>query len=138
MTEAQAIELISQRFVTAWPSASSSTPFALDNEALPSSGTFAQLTIQHTGSRQITMGPAGYRRWERRGVIYIRLWSPKDAGRAAIAALCDAARVTLEGQDLGTIGDTVTTEAGATREVGPDGRWYMVAVQFDFTFYETR
>lgn len=142
MTEAQAIEFISAQFVAAWPAASGGVPIALDNEAHPELAgvdTFAQLTIQHTASRQLTHGSVGTRRWLRMGVIYVRLWVAADRGRAPLAALCDAARSVFEGIDLGTgLADALTIEAGQTREVGPDGQQYMAAVQFGFRYYQTR
>lgn len=135
MTEAQALELISQRFVTQWPIESLSVPFGLENEDLPSADTFAVMTTQLTRGGQATLGD--HPRMEYGGWIYVKIWTPKNIGTSTRSRLCDAARKVFQRQVLGTPGpDPLTILAGMTTQIGTDGRWYMCAVQFPFSFYE--
>jgi hypothetical protein len=144
MTEAQAIELIFERFVDpsiGWPAVSQaavgvSLPFALENEGILEVDSFAQLTVRHSVSQPITMGPIGGRRFERRGTIYVKLWGASNAGRAGLSALADAVRSIFEGQQLGS-GEPITIDGGLTREIGVDGRYFMAVVQFPMRYYAT-
>jgi hypothetical protein len=113
----------------------------LDNERAVAGNAFASLSIRFTtGAGQLTTGPAGTRLWERRGVIYVRIWTPGDEGAAGGSALCDAARRVLEGESLylPTGGEPVTIEAGDTQPGMTDGRWWMSTVVLRFRYYETR
>ena len=138
MTEAQAIELIDAQMVAQWPTVSGGLPLALENEALPTADSFAMLTIKHTVADPYTAGPAGSRRVERRGWIFVKLWGPADAGRKGISTLADGVRSIFEGQQLSTgSGEPVTISTGLTQEVGVDGRYYMVVVSFALRYYGT-
>jgi hypothetical protein len=141
MTEAEARELICERFNAQWPVESDEAPFMLDNERALSGDVFASLSIRFTmGAGQLTAGPAGTRLWERRGVIYVRIWTPEDEGAGGGSALCDAARRVFEGESLylPAGGEPVTIEAGDTQPGMTDGRWWMSTVVFRFRYYETR
>lgn len=138
MTEAQAIRLISNTFRDAWPAASGNLPLALDNEAMPSADSYATLSVKHTTSQQMTMGPVGSRRFRRDGHIYVKLWGPVDAGRAGLSALVGAVRIILEAVSLVVGSDALTTQAAYTRELGADGKWWMCVVQIPFWYVEQR
>ena len=138
MTEAQARELVEARFAASWPTASGSVPFNLDNEGGASGDRFADCSIRFTtGDGQLTAGPDAGRLWGRRGVIYVRIWTPANEGAAAGSALCDAARAVLEGESLFVTGEgnPLTIEAGETQSPIQDGRWWMNTVLFRFGFY---
>lgn len=140
MTEAQAIELISQQMVSLWPAASGGLPLGLENEAMPDAPSFAYLTVQHTVSQQITMG--GIARFVRQGWIYVKLWAPSDiGGRKALSTLADAVRGIFERVQLSAPpSEPVTIYAGLTSEVQApsNSRWQMAVVRFPFRYYESR
>jgi len=141
MTEAEARERISARFDTQWPVEAGDVPFMLDNERAVTGDAFASLSIRFTtGAGQLTAGPAGTRLWERRGVLYMRIWTPGDQGASGGSALCDAARRVFEGESLYAPagGEPVTIEAGDTQPGLIDGRWWMSTVVFRFRYYQTR
>lgn len=135
MTEAQAIEAIYQRWRTIWLAAHPLVPFHFENEGAESAGSWARVSVRHTTSRQMTQGQAPYRKFERRGVIMVQLWSPIDAGRAAMSALCDSARTVFEGK---TIDEGLNCYGGATQESQTDGAWFMASVVTQFRYVETR
>jgi hypothetical protein len=136
MTEAQAIELIDAAFVAAWPTATGNLPLALENEALPTSSSFGLLTIKHTVSQPRTSGGlVGTRRIERRGWIFVKLWTPSNQGRKGFSTLADIVRGILEIKQLGSSGDQLTIDAGLTQEVGDSTGYYIGVVQFPMRYY---
>lgn len=136
MTEAQAIELISQQMVTQWPTESGSVPLCLENDPLPQADTFAQLTIKHTRSGPRTAGEPGNRREQVGGWIFVKIWGPAYAGRNGTSLLCDAARRCLRGKSLGAPPEEpLMIYSGQTQEIGTDSRYYMTSVQFQFDYW---
>jgi len=137
MTESQFIELVESKMETQWPTESSSTPYVLENDALPLAlDTFAQLTIKHTRSGPRTAGEPGNRRKRVGGWIYVKIWGPADKGRNGTSLLADAARRVFEGKSLGSPPEEpVSIYDGLTQEVGTDGRHYMTAVLFQFDYW---
>lgn len=134
-------ELVSATFATGWASAQPSVPLDLENEALPSSDTFAALTITLTTSAQMTQGARKTRRVRRNGYVQVKLWTPADTGAAGGAGLADTVRTVLEMVELPSplAGDEpVTTQAGNTSPIGIDGRWYMTLVRIPFWYAETK
>lgn len=137
MTGAQAKEYISAQFATQWPVEAGAVPFCLENEALPSADTFAQLTIKHTRSGPRTAGSAGNRRKQVGGWIFVKIWGPADAGTAGTSALVDAACRVFDGKSLGSgpPEEPLMIYAGVPQEIGVDGRYYMTSVQFPFDYW---
>lgn len=138
MTEAQAVEAISARFLAAWPGASGSTPFALVNEARLAVDTFAQLQFLPGIRQPISQGAS--RMYESHTWVVVQLWTPVNAGAAPMATLIDAARAVFERQTLTVGSERLTMDAGMTRGVAKnfDGRWDISAVQFDAWWFESR
>lgn len=134
-------ELICSTFSAAWPAASGGVPFALENEAFPTSDTFVLLTIQPTVSQQTTMGPRGTRRIERKGWIQAKLWGPVNTGSAGLAALGDVVQSILELKSLPSPvpnDEPVTTFAANAGPGGAstDGRFYMGICRIPFCWVE--
>ena len=141
MTEPQMRELISATFAAAWAGAAAGVPLVLENEAMPSGDTFAQLTITPTTSTQATHGRVGRRKVRRRGWIQVKLWGPTNAGAAGLTALGDVAQGILEMVALPSPiagADPVTTMAANAGPSGEDGRWYMNVLRFPFWYTETK
>lgn len=135
MTEAQAIEAIYQRFADAW---TNGIPYHFENEGAESAGSWARVSIRHTTSQQLTMGSAPSRKFERRGVIMVQLWSPIDQGRAAMSALVADARTVFEGRTITAGGSAINCYAAATQESPTDGAWFMCSVVIPIRYIETR
>lgn len=141
VTEAQAIELITQAFVDRWTAAMPAVPFTLRNDALPSSDTFVLMTAMVTTGQLTTQGPRGTRRIERRGWVQIKTWAPAGGGARSSAQLADAARAVLE---LVTIppavaGDeAITTLASTTTDPTVDGQYENQVVRIPFVFAERK
>lgn len=143
MTEPEMRELVMSVFATAWAVQAPGVPLALENEALPTSNTFALLTIQPTTSAQITMNRPGARRVKRSGWLQVKLWGPVNAGSAGLSALGDVAQGILELQSFPSPvpeDDPVTTYAAQAGAGGAstDGRFYMALVRVPFYWLETR
>lgn len=138
MTEEQAIEAITARAITSLGTLQPTLPLAFENEGFdPASGPdqWARITIRMTSSRQVSTGPTGTRRFERKGVIFADLFGPLNTGRKPLAAIAADVRTTLESQELAS---DLWTYATAESDVSTDARWFKVQYATPFTFYETR
>lgn len=145
------MEAIEAAAAAAWATAAAGVPLALVNEPLPTSDTFAALTVQLTTGAQTTSGPRGTRRTRRDGWIQIKLWSPAGAGMTRSAAevtagvlpklseLADLVRGIVEETTFGaSTPDPVTTLAASSTPVVTDGRWAMTVVRVPFWYAETK
>lgn len=151
MTETQAIELVTQAFVTGWTAAMPDVPYTLRNDPMPAADTFVLMTAMVTAGRQTTMGPRGTRRVERRGWVQVKTWTPAGGGARLSAQLADAVRSLLElatvppavtGDEAITFGASNTTDpvvdGRAATEPALDGRWEMQTVRIPFTYAERK
>lgn len=140
MTEADAIEAISQRWASAWPGLQPTIPFTLENESFDAVDKWARVTVRMTSSRQHTIGPAPNRRFERRGNIFVQLFGALDAGRRPLAQLASDVRTIFEAQSIAGVsgGEPIITYAANTQDVTTDLRWFIVVMIIPFVFYETR
>ncbi len=128
MTEAQAIELIEATFATGWAAAQPTVPFALENDPLPTSDAFVQLTTTFTTSNDTTQGALGTKRVQCNGWIVVKMWTPAGAGRALAAQLADSVRGIFEVVPLPSPvpgEESLLTQPGSTVTIGTDGRWFM-------------
>lgn len=133
------IEVTQQRWATDWEALYPTIPYTFENEIASSSSTWARVSIQHTTSVQRTQGQPPYRKFERRGNVFVQLFAPVNTGRAALSGLLDDARTVLEGVsiDAGS-GDCVYLYAGRTQEVPTDGNWFMATLVIPFRYVDTR
>lgn len=143
VTEAQARELISATFATAWVNAQPDVPLAVDNEviALPDAGNFAALSIMLTTSSQMTQGGPGTRRVRRNGWAQAKLWVPAGTRTAGAGGLADTVRDILESKsfDSPITGDEALTTLGSnSTPPSEDGRWYTMVVRVPFWYAETK
>lgn len=135
MTEAEAIEVVLQRWVDVWPGLQPTVPYTFDNEIFDSVAAWVRVSIAHRAREQATMGGEGTRIFDTRGEIVVDLYGDIDHGRRPLALLADSVRAVLE---VRRIGDLLVTYAGATRELPTDGRWSRSSVVVPFRYYETR
>lgn len=137
MTEAQCIEIVSQRFLDRWPIEAPGVAYSLDGEPKPTDATFALCSIQHTTSKRLTLGRTP--RWEHSGLIKVKTWTPAvHAGRAPATTLGDAARRVFQGRELSVdpLTEGMLIGEGETQYSGVDGNWYMQMIVFEFRRYE--
>lgn len=147
MKEAEAIELLSARWNTMWPTLQPAVPSSLENEAWrPPDNTayWAAAFIRHTTSQQLTQGAEGKRRFERKGNIIVMLFADVDQGRGGLSLLVDrpnGVRAIFEGKRLALVTDPLWIGAAASAEGGKngkttDGRWFQQNVQLPFRYYD--
>jgi len=143
MTEAQAIEAMTQRWIDAWPTASSSVPYTFRGETFDAVPKWARVTFRPTLRVQATMGrPA---RYEDRGVIFVQLFADVGLGEKPLVEMAGCVRTVFE--SLALSADLLVTFA-ATRRMGgddgrggvvvDDGRWVMSVVTIPYWFDEQR
>jgi hypothetical protein len=140
MLEADAVELIVEQFMAQWAIVQPTVPAELANEAATAPDTFVTCTVKHTTSQQLSTGPKGTRIVERKGYVFVKIWTPANKGTLLASQLADSARAALELLDIPQAGppnNPVTVSEGETQELGTDGRWYMSLVRFPMRYYAT-
>lgn len=135
MTEAQALEQLTQRWIDAWPALQPTVKFIFDGETADAEDTYAHVSFIHTTRSQATLGSEGARKFESRGQIFVRLFGPVNRGVAHLAALADDVRKVYESRRLH---EDLTTYAGSSREVPSDGKWMQRTVAIPFLYFELR
>lgn len=136
MTELQAKELLARRLKSQWETLAGTVPFILDNEAFPSEDAFVLMTWQELSSQQITMGP--HPKIQRSGLVWVKAWTPANAGTKLASQLIGYARTIFERAvlSLGDGTEPMNVFAGMSGGGVEDGRFYMEAVRFPATYYE--
>lgn len=135
MTEAEAIEALTQRWVDAWPALRPTVPFTFEGEVTDSADAWVRVTFLPTVRAQGTLGPEGSRRFESRGQVFAQIFAPLGAGVQLLHQLADDVRKVYEAR---RIADEIVTYAGTTRMGPGDGRWVMAVVTVPYTFDELR
>jgi hypothetical protein len=128
VTEAQAVEAILEAFNTGWVAKHPDIPVVFDDESFNAPDTWCRLTIVHSVREQMSMGPAGSRRWRHRGNIAAQIFTPVNIGRQLRSQLADDVRSILEGISIVIGNDQIATQSGSTRENKTDGRWAQSTV----------
>lgn len=137
MIESVAVEAIFQRWLDVWPGLQPTVPFSFDNETAITSDQFARVTIIDALEEQGSMGQ--HPTFERRGNIFVSLFSPANQGRKPMALLVDSVRTVYRNQMIGATGhsDTVWTFGSSSRPSPTDGRWYMQSVVTPFLYFDS-
>lgn len=145
MTEEQAVEAITQRWITGWDALNpiaeiGVVPYTFEGETATAEAYWARVTIIHTSARQITVGGTGTRRIERMGRVWVQLFADLDRGRQLVSRMADAARSVIELQRLVVAGDDepVVIYSATTNEVDTEGRWVRSTINAPFVYYQTR
>lgn len=141
MTEADALEAISKRWVDEWTARQPLVPFALQNTTLrsPTLERFATVVIGSTTPRQLTQGPIGSRRFQHRGSIVVRLHGPLDAGGRDLALLAGDVRAVLASQTIaGSAGSEPVHTSEAASAPGKLNAWYTLTLTIPFEYYDRR
>lgn len=143
MTEAQAIEAMTQRWIDAWPGLQPSVPYTFRGEAMDAAPAWARVTFRPSLRLQATLGrPA---RFEDRGTIFVQLFSDVGGGELALVTLAESVRAVYESR---TIGSEELVTFAATRRFGgddgrggtvvDDGRWIMSVMTIPYWFDEQK
>lgn len=111
MTEEDAHKAIFARFIEQWPlkvggtQSAPTVPYTIDNRAFanPTSGPFAVVSIQNLDGDQATMGREGFRRFERRGWIDVKLYDEPNRGRGRTDELAKFVIQIFEAKTIGLI-----------------------------------
>src|SRR5690606_2111204 len=116
--------------------------YRFEGEGEDSAPTWVRVTFRPTVRVQATMGPAGGRRFEDRGLIFVQLFVDVGLGVKRIAELAGSVRDVYESR---TIGSPELVTYAATRRTGgerdprqTDGRWSMAIVTIPYWFDEQR
>jgi hypothetical protein len=133
VTEAQVIEVLTQRWVDTWPGLSA-VPFTFDNEIADGAESYARVSFVPTVRNQATMGDVGGRRFEMRGQIFVSLFGPVNVGVKALYELAGHVRTVYEALNISGI----HTYAGSTRRSPSDGVWDQVTVTIPYLADEVR
>lgn len=110
-------------------------PIQFENEAFDApDGRWVRVVVRTRARNRETLGPEGARRYFSQASVIAQCYDRADLGRAGADAVAREVIVAFEGR----------REAGLAfndaiaREQGPDGRWYLVVVEVEFTYSETR
>lgn len=98
----------------------------------------ARVFVRHVGSRQITFGETGNRRFNRRGIVTVQVFQPISdrRGLSVVQNLAIIARDAYEGKGTAT---GIWFRNVRSREVGADGRgWYQYNVTAEFEYDELK
>jgi hypothetical protein len=116
-----------------------SIPYVLDDEQFSEpnpSSSWVRFAIRHQISNQISLGSP--MRFERRGILFVQLFTPIDQGRNALDVLVRQTIDAMEKQTIGSISDCITTIAATAREVPTTGEWAQASVTVPFYYWETK
>lgn len=129
----QAREAVYSRFVTEWDD---ETDFVLGNEEFDTEGVneYVRLSVRQTASRQTSMGQAGNRRFERRAIAFVQVFTTGSDQR--LDTLLQQAKDIFEGVSLA--GSTVSFLEVLARETGQDGKHNGGLVEARFRYEEVK
>lgn len=97
---------------------------------------WARLTIQHTWGSQATLsGDTGKRRWLRRGMATVQIFTPTGDGLSLSDKLTMVAMRAFEGRSTAS---GIWFRYVRADEVGPDGVWFQTNVLASFEYDEVR
>lgn len=95
---------------------------------------WARFVVRELASKQLSMGPPGTRRWERRVAAITSLFGQPGIGEDSLDAIAATVRSALEGAD---VGPGIVCYQSQVAELGLDGRgWYQYNVTATCRYYE--
>lgn len=132
-TLVEAKKAINDRFIAAWEG---KTEYTIDNEDFtePESGAWVRLTVRNTDGGQTSMGRVGNRRFDRKGVIVVNVFTPIEQGTSEGDVLAEFAKDLFEATRF----NGVTVNNGLVREKGSDKTWFHHIMTADFEYYEIK
>lgn len=111
-------------------------PIALDNKKLqkPDGVKWVRLTIIFSGGNQDSFGKVGNRKFVKRGLIFIQVFTPINKGTDANDDLCNSSLNLFDGVRI----NDLWMYNGRIRTIGSDGEFYHQNVIVDFEFENIR
>lgn len=127
-------EAIYARFLAQFTEVAASK-VAFDNEEFEQpSDEWVRLAVRLDQRAQNTLGKATNRKFRSRGSIFVQCFTRTNTGTSRADTIAKAAGDVFEGEGF----SGVDCYASVIRETGPKGKWYMVLVEVEFDFYETK
>lgn len=131
-------EAVYLRFTSTWNLSSAKLFF--ENEKPPitdvdKSISWIRVTVRQLASMQQTLGPAGERKYQRRAMVVVQVFTPLHGGVKAGDDLAKTAANLTEGS--AAIAGLDFLEA-TIREIGPTESWFQHNVETRFDYYEIR
>jgi hypothetical protein len=110
-------------------------PVALDNQPFnpPETGSgvkWVRVNVQFLDGRQASLGRTNNRRFDKRGILFIQVFTPAGYATDDNDDLAEASLDLFEGVGLGGL----WFDRGRVETVGPDGEWYQQNVVINFNF----
>lgn len=135
MTTDQARDAATKAFIASW---GTTTGLCLENEDEKKfdagKDPWVRMTVKHLPGGQETLGQPGNRLYERKGIVYVQIFTPKNGGMQRGDVLAHQARAIFEGNSISGI----DYNDGQVSEGKPDGKWMMHLAQVNFNYYETK
>lgn len=124
---------INDRFIAEWEG---KTPYTIDNDEFlePENVAWTRLTVRNIGGGQSSLGRIGNRRYDRKGIIVVSVFTPVEQGTSEADLLAQAALVLFEGTRFGG----VTVNDGVVKEVGAKNTWYQEVMTAEFSYDEIK
>lgn len=136
----QARAAVYRRFLEEWVDGSEPlTAFCFDNEVLDGENlTWARCSVRSMPNAQETLGAPGNRKFHRRALARVEVYTQPGAGLEDADALVKTAMDMFEGRAL--LGTTVKFYEASSAEVGlvDEGRWHLCTVQAYFDYHEIK
>lgn len=126
-----AVEAVYEEFLQQHSLASDTV---LDNEAAPSTDTWARIVVRTTNRAQDTLGRQGTRRFRTTAAVVVQVYTPINRGVQDAMTLAKEAADIFEGRSLSGL----DFGAAQIEEIGPQGRYHLVMVEVPFDYDETK
>lgn len=126
-------ELVLERFETEWDEA---TDYAFENENFQPTDDdpYLLVSVREVGGGQDTLGAAPNRKFRRRGLITAEIRVPADAGTQVADGLAHDFRTIFEGVTFSEI----NCFNALMQTFGTNGKWYLVTIDVNFEYDETK
>lgn len=125
---------INDRFIAAWEG---KTPYTIDNEDFtePEGEAWVRLTVRNIGGGgQTSLGKVGNRRFDRKGIISVSVFTPIEQGTSEGDELAEFAKDLFEATRF----NGVTAKNGLVKEKGSDNTWFQHIMKVEFEYYEIK
>jgi hypothetical protein len=136
----EARDAVYARFLDEWKDDEEAalTPFCLDNETLDNHPTWSRCSVRSMPGGQETLGRPGNRKYHRKALVRVEVYTPPGEGLQAADLLVQKAVALFEGRSL--LGTTVKLYDAQTAEVGlvDEGRWFLSTFQASFDYEEIK
>ncbi len=133
MTPTEARKEIMKRYLSEF---SGQFPVAIDNKKLekPDGVKWVRLTILFNDGNQDSLGKVGNRKYVKRGLIFVQVFTPINKGTNTNDDLCNSSLNLFDGVRISDL----WMYNGKINTIGPDGEFYQQNVVVEFEFENIR